>query len=118
MSADSIVSLDRTERETSSREGGLAPEHGTVVSSTGRAGRHRAVTMGGGAMNRKALLEAFRIATDKEREAESFYTELAEKADDPQVKQLFHRFAGDEASHSDALKEMYQTLRNKVAPGD
>lgn len=67
-------------------------------------------------MDRQALLAAFRIAIDKEEEAAQFYTQLAEQAEDPETRKLFRKFADDETSHSDSLKELYATLRDTVPP--
>jgi rubrerythrin len=68
-------------------------------------------------MDRQSLLAAFRIAIDNEEEAARFYTELAEKSDDSEMKKLFLRFAIDESSHSDSLKDLYRALRETVPPG-
>jgi len=67
-------------------------------------------------MDRKSLLAAFRTAIDKENEAFTFYEDIAKKTDDPEVKKLFQHFANDEFSHSEALKEMYSSLRDKGGP--
>jgi rubrerythrin len=65
-------------------------------------------------MDRRSLLEAFRMAIDKEEEARKFYTELAERADDPAMKQLLQRFASDERGHAQSLQDLYRTLRDTV----
>lgn len=70
----------------------------------------------GGQMDRKSLLAAFRIAIDKENEAFEFYADIAKKTDDPEVQKLFQHFANDEFAHSEALKEMYSSLRDKARP--
>ena len=62
------------------------------------------------------MLAAFRIAIDKEEEAAQFYTQLAEQAEDPETRRLFHKFAADETSHRESLKELYATLPDSVPP--
>jgi rubrerythrin len=62
------------------------------------------------------LLEAFRIAIDKEEEAARFYTDLAEQTVDPELQRLFGRFANEEALHSENLKVLYGSLRDTVPP--
>ena len=69
-------------------------------------------------MDRQSLLAAFRIAIDKEEEAIRFYKDLAEKADDPEMKKLFQRFSLDETSHFESLKDLYRALRETVPPGE
>jgi rubrerythrin len=68
----------------------------------------------GGDMDRKSLLQAFRIAIDNEVEAARFYGDLAGKADDPEMKKLFQRFVREEESHRDSLTELYRSLRGAV----
>ena len=70
----------------------------------------------GGLVDRKSLLAAFRIAIDKENEAFAFYADIAKNTDDSEMKKLFQHFANDEFAHSEALKEMYSSLRDKVRP--
>jgi rubrerythrin len=65
-------------------------------------------------MDRKSLLEAFRIAIDKEDESAKFYTDLAAQADDPEMRTLLNRFAFEEHTHGDKLKELYRNLRETV----
>jgi rubrerythrin len=65
-------------------------------------------------MDRRSLLEAFRIAIEKEDESAKFYTDFAARADDPEMKTLLNRFAYEERIHGDKLKDLYRTLREAV----
>jgi len=57
-------------------------------------------------------LEAITIAMEKEKEGFAYYKASAEKASDPQEKQLFERLAVEENDHYAILNETFEFLDN------
>lgn len=66
-------------------------------------------------MDRETLFKAFRTAIDKEFEAKNFYTDLASKTSDAELKGLLEGFAIEEARHMAKLKEFYQRMKGEGA---
>lgn len=54
----------------------------------------------------KTFAEVIEFAAMREEEAHEFYTDLAENADDPYLKQLFTDFAVEELKHKNMLTDI------------
>ena len=54
----------------------------------------------------QSLAEVIDFAARREEEAHDFYKSLAEKMDDPFLKQLFNEFAEEEAKHQKTLLDL------------
>ena len=59
----------------------------------------------------KELFEAFKLAIEREREAQGDYGKLAELTDDPDIRGLFLRFQSEEAKHEQGLLRVYRDLK-------
>lgn len=66
-------------------------------------------------MDKEALFKAFKIAIDREEEAAEFYTDLAKRNIDPELKKLFGEFAEQELIHFQKLKDQYRIMRGEIA---
>ncbi len=64
-------------------------------------------------MDRETLFEAFKIAIDNEQQAYEFYTDLAKKNTDAELKKLFEEFAAQESMHLRKLKDKYRDMREQ-----
>lgn len=65
----------------------------------------------------KGINEILNIAIGREEEAYSFYKDVAERTDNPAVRDTFRKFAGDELGHKDFLMKCLKdsSLLKKIA---
>ena len=66
--------------------------------------------------NEKLLFEAFRLAIEREREAQDDYGRLAELTEDPAIRGLFLRFQAEEAKHEQGLLRAYRDFKARFIP--
>jgi rubrerythrin len=64
----------------------------------------------------KLLFEAFKLAIDREREAQVDYGKLAELTEDPDIRGLFLRFQSEEAKHEQGLLRTYRDFKARFIP--
>ena len=64
----------------------------------------------------KLLFGAFKVAIDREREAQHDYGKLAELAQDPDIRGLFLRFQSEEAKHEQGLLRAYRDFKARFIP--
>lgn len=69
-------------------------------------------------MDITTLFKAFKIAMEKEDEAIKFYSDLASKIEDEELKELFADFADEEARHFERLSELYKAEREKITQSE
>lgn len=63
---------------------------------------------------RKELFSAFKLAIEKEQEANDFYTYLAGQTDDEELKRVLLKFAHQEAKHRDELMRLYERMKKEM----
>ena len=56
------------------------------------------------------LEEGWRLAIEKEREAQQFYKQLLEMTDDAALQSLLHFLADQEVSHEQLLQDEYDRM--------
>lgn len=59
----------------------------------------------------KQLFEAFKLAIEREREAQGTYGEMAAMAEDPEIRGIFEQFRRDEAGHEERLLRLYRDFK-------
>jgi rubrerythrin len=59
----------------------------------------------------KQLFEAFKLALDREREAQSTYGKMAAMTEDPEIRGIFEQLQRDEAEHEEGLLRMYRDFK-------
>lgn len=64
----------------------------------------------------KLLFEAFKLAIDREREAQVEYGKLAAMTEDPDIRGLFLRFQSEEAKHEQGLLRAYGNFKARFIP--
>jgi rubrerythrin len=64
----------------------------------------------------KRLFEAFKLAIEREREAQGDYGKLAELTEDPEIRGLFLRFQAEEAKHEQGLIRVYRDFKARFIP--
>lgn len=57
-----------------------------------------------------SLEEGWRLAIEKEREAQQFYKELQEMTDDAALQSLLRFLVGQEVSHEQLLQDEYDRM--------
>lgn len=62
----------------------------------------------------QSLAEVIDFAVSREEEAHDFYKSLAEKIDDPFLRQLFEEFAKEEAEHKKTLLDLEASGIEKI----
>lgn len=55
----------------------------------------------------KQLFEAFKLAIEREREAQTEYGKMAVLADDPKIRGIFQAFEREEGKHERSLIRLY-----------
>jgi rubrerythrin len=70
--------------------------------------------VGGEMMDADTLFRAFKIAMEREHEATEFYSDLASKITEEDLKKLFQQFAVEETKHFNKLAELYKSLKDKI----
>jgi len=65
-------------------------------------------------LDREGLLNIFKLASEKEREAQEFYLKAAADTSDPEAKKIFEEFAQTESRHEQVLIEKYRKSRETV----
>lgn len=58
-----------------------------------------------------ALFKAFKIAIEKEAEANAFYLDMARQIGDPDLKKIILDFADHEYRHKETLMELYGRMK-------
>ena len=66
----------------------------------------------------RALLGAFKLAIEAERQAQAMYSGLKEMSDSELLRQLFDRFYQDEVRHEHELVSRYNELRQESGMED